>query len=167
MTRIHTGLDRFRQEYWRRLKGQSLGLLANQASVDDTLVNAKEIFSCLLPGQLRFILGPQHGFWGEDQDNMIETEDCLDPELHIPVVSSYGSKAERLPHLLESVDLLIIDLQDVGTRVYTFLSTMLQCIRDAHRLRSYCAVPQGVAAEHAVEGVRTALDYAVSQHAAL
>jgi uncharacterized protein YbbC (DUF1343 family) len=131
MARIHTGLDRFKHESRRRIKGQSLGLLANQASVDGDLVNAKEVISSLLPGQLKFLLGPQHGFWGEDQDNMVETEDSLDPELHIPIVSLYGGKVERLPHILESVDLLIIDLQDVGTRVYTFLSTMLQCLKDA------------------------------------
>ncbi len=131
MARIYTGLDRFKNECRKRLKGQSLALLANQASVDGNLINAKEVISSLLPGQLKFLLGPQHGFWGEDQDNMIETEDSLDPELHTPVVSLYGSKLKRLPHILESVDLLIIDLQDVGTRVYTFLSTMLQCLKDA------------------------------------
>ena len=131
MARIETGLDQFKDECWRRLKGQSLGLLANQASVDGNLVNAKEVISALLPGQLKFLLGPQHGFWGEDQDNMIETEDSLDPELHIPVASLYGTKIDRLPQILESVDLLIIDLQDVGTRVYTFTSTMLQCLKDA------------------------------------
>jgi len=131
MARIYTGLDLFKNECRQRLKGQSLALLANQASVDGNLINAKEVISSLLPGQLRFLLGPQHGFWGEDQDNMIETEDSLDPELHIPVVSLYGSKLERLPHILESVELLIIDLQDVGTRVYTFIGTVLQCLKGA------------------------------------
>jgi len=134
MARIETGLDRFKNEYWKGLKGQSLGLLANQASVDGDLVNAKEVISSLLPGQLKFLLGPQHGFWGEDQDNMIETEDSLDPELHIPVVSIYGTKAEKLPRMLDSVELLIIDLQDVGTRVYTFISTMLQCLKEAAKV---------------------------------
>jgi len=131
MARVDTGLDRFIEGYWKRFKGRSLGLLANHASVDRNLVNAKEAISALLPGQLKFLLGPQHGFWGEDQDNMIETEDSIDPELRIPVVSLYGTKADRLPHILENVDLLIIDLQDVGTRVYTFISTMLQCLKDA------------------------------------
>jgi uncharacterized protein YbbC (DUF1343 family) len=131
MARVDTGLDRFTEGYWRRLKGQSLGLLANQASVDENLVNAKDVISSLLPGQLKFILGPQHGFWGEDQDNMVETEDSIDTELHIPVVSLYGTKADRLPHIIENVDLLIIDLQDVGTRVYTFISTMLHCLKAA------------------------------------
>ncbi|MBW1691806.1 MAG: DUF1343 domain-containing protein, partial [Deltaproteobacteria bacterium] len=106
MARVDTGLDRFIEGYWRRFKGQSLGLLANHASVDRNLVNAKEAISALLPGQLKVLLGPQHGFWGEDQDNMIETEDSIDPELRIPVISLYGSKADRLPTILESIDLL-------------------------------------------------------------
>jgi len=131
MTKIATGLDQFKDGYWRNLKGQSLGLLANQASVDENLVNTKNIVSSLLPGQLKFVLGPQHGFWGEDQDNMIETEDSLDPELHIPVVNIYGSKIRRLPQILKDLDFLIIDLQDVGTRVYTFAATVLQCLKDA------------------------------------
>jgi uncharacterized protein YbbC (DUF1343 family) len=131
MARIYTGLDRFKHEYWKQFKGQSLALLANQASVDRNLRNTKEVVSSLLPGQIKFLLGPQHGFWGEDQDNMIETEDSLDSELQIPVISLYGSKIERLSHVLENIDTLIIDLQDVGTRVYTFISTMLQCLKEA------------------------------------
>jgi uncharacterized protein YbbC (DUF1343 family) len=131
MARIYTGLDRFKDGCWKRFKGQSLALLANQASVDENLVNTKEVISRLLPGQLKLLLGPQHGFWGEDQDNMVETEDSLDPVLHIPVVTIYGSKIHRLPQLLEDVDLLVIDLQDVGTRVYTFMATMLQCLKDS------------------------------------
>lgn len=133
MRRIATGLDQFKDGYWKNLRGQSLGLLANQASVDENLVNTKKIISSLLPGQLKVVLGPQHGFWGEDQDNMIETEDSLDPELHVPIVSIYGSKIRRLPQILDDLDLLIIDLQDVGTRVYTFIATTLQCLRDSAR----------------------------------
>jgi len=131
MARIHTGLDRFKNECRKQLKGQSLALLANQASVDGNLINAKEVISSLLPGQLKILLGPQHGFWGEDQDNMIETEDSFDPGLHIPVISLYGAKIDRLPHILKGIEALIIDLQDVGTRVYTFIGTMLQCLKEA------------------------------------
>lgn len=131
MAGIATGLDQFRQEFWKRLRGQSLGLLANQASVDSNLRNAKDVISRLLPGQLRVLFGPQHGFTGEDQDNMVETDDFVDPELRIPAVSLYGRKAERLAQFLDAIDLLVIDLQDVGTRVYTFVSTMLLCLREA------------------------------------
>ncbi|MBA7618781.1 hypothetical protein ES703_26113 [subsurface metagenome] len=131
MANIATGLDQFRQEYWKRFRGQSLGLLANQASVDHNLQNAKDVISSLLPGQLKIIFGPQHGFMGEDQDNMVETEDYVDPALHIPAISLYGKKTDRLSHFLDTIDLLVIDLQDVGTRVYTFISTMLFCLKEA------------------------------------
>jgi len=131
MANIATGLDQFGQEYWKRFRGQSLGLLANQASVDHNLQNAKDVISSLLPGQLKIIFGPQHGFTGEDQDNMVETEDYVDPALHIPAISLYGKKTDRLSHFLDTIDLLVIDLQDVGTRVYTFISTMLFCLKEA------------------------------------
>jgi len=133
MARIATGLDQLREEFWRDLRGQSLGLLANQASVDHNLISAKEVIASLLPGQLRMLFGPQHGFRGEDQDNMIETADYVDPELNIPAVSLYGNKADRLSHFLEAIDTLVIDLQDVGTRVYTFIATMLSCLQQASR----------------------------------
>ena len=131
MGNIATGLDQFGQEYWKRFRGQSLGLLANQASVDHNLQNAKDVISSVLPGQLKITFGPQHGFTGEDQDNMVETEDYVDPALHIPAISLYGKKTDRLSHFLDTIDLLVIDLQDVGTRVYTFISTMLFCLKEA------------------------------------
>ena len=131
MANIATGLDQFVQKYWKRFRGQSLGLLANQASVDHNLQNAKDVISSLLPGQLKITFGPQHGFTGEDQDNMVETEDYVDPALHIPAISLYGKKTDRLSHFLDTIDLLVIDLQDVGTRVYTFIATMLFCLKEA------------------------------------
>jgi len=130
MATVATGLDQFEGKYWRRCKGQSLGLLSNQASIDHNLKNAKNVISALLPGHLKVLFGPQHGFRGEDQDNMVETEDYFDPELLIPVFSLYGNKTSRLSKILDNIDLLIIDLQDVGTRVYTFISTMLSCLRE-------------------------------------
>ena len=133
MATVATGLDQFEEKHWKRLKGQTLGLLSNQASVDHNLKNAKDAISALLPGHLKVLFGPQHGFRGEDQDNMVETEDYFDPELHIPVFSLYGNKTGRLSNILNTIDLLIIDLQDVGTRVYTFISTMLSCLREVAR----------------------------------
>ena len=133
MAKVATGLDQFEEKYWKRFKGQSLGLLANQASVDHNLKNAKDVISSLLLGDLKILFGPQHGFRGEDQDNMVETEDYFDPELHIPVFSLYGNKTGTLSDILDTIDLLIIDLQDVGTRVYTFISTMLTCLKEIAR----------------------------------
>ena len=130
MAKVLTGLDQFGEKYRKSCHGQSIGLLANQASVDHNLNNAKDVISTLLPGHLKVLFGPQHGLRGEDQDNMVETEDYFDPELHIPVCNLYGNKMDKLPTLLDTIDLLIIDLQDVGTRVYTFINTMLYCLKE-------------------------------------
>jgi len=131
MSKVSTGLDSFRDEYWKKLKGCRLGLLANQASLDSKLTHVKEIISHLLPGQLKALFGPQHGHGGEEQDNMIETNHSIDMELGIPVYSLYSKYREPQPEMLDLLDVLIIDLQDVGTRVYTFASTMLNCLRAA------------------------------------
>jgi len=133
MSRVATGLDVFRDEYWARLKGYRLGLLSNQASVDSQLQPAKEIVSGLLPGQLKALFGPQHGYWGIDQENMIETDHSHDRELDIPLFSLYSETREPLAEMLDLIDILIIDLQDVGTRVYTFASTLLNCLRAASK----------------------------------
>jgi uncharacterized protein YbbC (DUF1343 family) len=133
MSRVATGLDVFRDGYWRKLKGYRLGLLSNQASVDSQLKPAKEIISGLLPGQLKALFGPQHGYWGIDQENMIETDHSHDPNLDIPLFSLYSETREPLPEMLDLIDILIIDLQDVGTRVYTFPSTLMNCLKAASK----------------------------------
>lgn len=131
MNKISTGLDQFRDGQWRRFKGSRLGLLSNQASLDSDLMHAKKVVSRVLPGNLKALFGPQHGFGGEDQDNMIETGHSIDRELDIPVYSLYSDHREPSWEMLDLIDVLIIDLQDVGTRVYTFASTMLNCMKAA------------------------------------
>jgi uncharacterized protein YbbC (DUF1343 family) len=129
--RVVTGLDRIREGEWKRLTGYRLGLLANQASLDGRLHTAGEVIDRLFPGQLKALFGPQHGYGGEDQDNMIETSHSHDKTLNIPILSLYSDTREPRPDMFEMIDMLIIDLQDVGTRVYTFASTMLNCLRAA------------------------------------
>ena len=131
MKRISVGLDVFRDEYWRQLKGQRLGLLSNQASLDHRLKPAKQVVSECLPGRLKALFGPQHGHGGAEQDNMVETGHAHDRDLDIPVFSLYSNTREPLQEMLSIIDTLLIDLQDVGTRVYTFSSTMLNCLRAA------------------------------------
>ncbi len=133
MNAIQTGLERICEGHWKKLKGYRLGLLANQASLDSRLNSAKKIISQLLPGQLKALFGPQHGYSGEDQDNMVETNHSYDKELKIPIYSLYSETREPLQEMLEMIDILIIDLQDVGTRVYTFASTMLGCLKASAR----------------------------------
>jgi uncharacterized protein YbbC (DUF1343 family) len=131
MEHVSTGLDRIREGEWKRLKRYKLGLLANQASLDSKLNTAREVIERHLPGQLGALFGPQHGYGGEDQDNMVETVHSSDEVLNIPVYSLYAETREPLDYMLNGLDVLIIDLQDVGTRVYTFASTMLNCLRVA------------------------------------
>ncbi|MBW2144932.1 MAG: DUF1343 domain-containing protein [Deltaproteobacteria bacterium] len=131
MNTVLTGLDCIYEGYWEKLKGYRLGLLANQASLDSRLNTAGDIVNRLLPGQLKALFGPQHGYGGEDQDNMVETGHSTDKASNIPVFSLYSETRAPLPHTLKMIDLLIIDLQDVGTRVYTFVSTMLNCLKAA------------------------------------
>lgn len=134
MTKISYGLDVFKEEYGSTLKGCRLGLLSNQASLDSRLIPAKWAISQLLPGQLKALFGPQHGHGGEDQDNMVETEHAFDPDLKVPVWSLYSQNREPSPEMFDLIDVLIIDLQDVGTRVYTFATSMFHCMRIASEL---------------------------------
>jgi len=133
MKRVSLGLDVLRDGYWRRLKGRSLGLLSNQASLDSRLKPAKYVIDELLPGHLKALFGPQHGHGGAEQDNMVETGHDYDPDMQIPVFSLYSDTREPLDEMLANIDTLLIDLQDVGTRVYTFYSTMLNCLKAASR----------------------------------
>ena len=129
MNRVLNGLDVFQRDYWKKLRGRRLGLLSNQASLDRHLKSSKEVISRLLPDQLKVLFGPQHGYGGENQDNMVETKHAFDRDLNIPIFSLYSKVREPSKEVLDLIDVLIIDLQDVGTRVYTFASTMLNCLR--------------------------------------
>lgn len=133
MNKILTGLDRIRKGYWERLKGYRLGLLANQASVDGDLTPAQEVLFESLPGQVKALFGPQHGYAGVDQDNMVETPHFYDRKSGVPVFSLYAETREPLPYMLDRIDILVIDLQDIGSRVYTFSSTMFNCLKVAGR----------------------------------
>lgn len=133
MAKVASGLDCFREAGWERFRGARLGLLCNQASVDAGLRPAARVVAEALPGRIRALFGPQHGYGGADQDNMVETEHGYDSGLGVPIYSLYADRREPLPEMLEEIDVLIVDLQDVGTRVYTFASTLLNCMRAAAR----------------------------------
>ena len=133
MSHVITGLDVFRDETWKEWEKSRLGLLSNQASLDSRCLTAKTVISQVLPGRLKALFGPQHGHGGEDQDNMIETGHSRDRELDLPVFSLYSEVREPSPEMLDLIDALVVDLQDVGTRVYTFASTLLGCMKAAGR----------------------------------
>ena len=128
---VLSGLDVFKIESHKKYRGCRIGLLSNQASVSSDLIHARDIISEVCQGDLKALFGPQHGYAGEDQDNMIETGHAADNLLRIPIFSLYSDLREPAPEMLDLIDVLIIDMQDVGTRVYTFTSTMLNCMKAA------------------------------------
>lgn len=134
MNRIALGIDLLEERMGRRLRKRRLGLLSNQASLDGQLTPSKEVLFRIFPGQVKALFGPQHGHGGEDQDNMIETTHSRDSERNLPVFSLYSETREPKEEMLDLLDTLIIDLQDVGTRVYTFGTTVLNCLKAAARL---------------------------------
>ncbi len=114
------------------LRSMRLGLLCNQASVTGS-------FDPLGPlikgagGRLECLFSPQHGFCAEKQANMIESSDGWNESLSLKVFSLYGAQRQPTPEMLEGIDAILIDLQDVGTRVYTYGTTMGLCIEAAAR----------------------------------
>lgn len=126
---FQTGLEHCLSEPPAVLRHARLGLLMNQASVSETLGYSSDLLATRFPKQLVSIFSPQHGIWGEQQANMIETSHTRHAELEIPVYSLYSETRRPTAAMLADLDCLVIDLQDVGTRVYTFIWTMLECIR--------------------------------------
>lgn len=131
ITPVQTGLERLKTDPPALIKGRRLGLLANPASVDSGFVHAARIIHDLFPGRLTTLFSPQHGFHAEKQDNMIESPHGTDPQWGIPVYSLYSRTRIPTRDMFKDVDILIIDLQDVGTRVYTFMYTMSYCLEAA------------------------------------
>jgi uncharacterized protein YbbC (DUF1343 family) len=116
-----------------RLKGLRVGLVANPSAVDASLVHAAERLHTAPHVTLAALFGPQHGFHATVQDNMIETPHATHPRYGIPLYSLYSDTREPAPAMLEGLDALVIDLQDVGTRVYTYAYTMAHCLKAAGR----------------------------------
>ena len=133
MTVVKTGLEVFLDHPPPSVKGRRLGLLCNPASVDQHLVHARRRLCRELPGQLKAIYAPQHGFYAEKQDNMIESADREDPVTGLPVFSLYGATRIPTQAMMDPIDLMLVDLQDVGTRVYTFVSTLSHCMEAARQ----------------------------------
>jgi uncharacterized protein YbbC (DUF1343 family) len=118
-----------------RLRGARVGIVCNHASVDhafrhviDRLVETDRV-------TLAGIFGPQHGFRSDVQDNMVETPHQQDEARRVPVYSLYSETREPTLEMLRDIDTLVIDLQDIGARIYTYIYTMANCLRAAARQR--------------------------------
>ena len=133
MLRVQTGLENFIASPPKWISGNRIGLLCNPASVDQNFCHAGELIHRRFPDQLKALYSPQHGFFSEKQDNMIESDDTIHPFLQIPVFSLYGKTRIPDKKMLDLIDILIIDLQDIGTRVYTFIYTMSYCLEAAKK----------------------------------
>lgn len=124
LSKVRTGLERFEKIWPKTLKAANIGLLVHPASINSRYIHSTELFFKTKKCRLRILFGPQHGIKGETQDNMIEWEGYRDPATGLPVYSLYGKSRKPLPEMLENMDAVVVDLQDVGARYYTFIWTM-------------------------------------------
>ena len=120
------GIERLLQEprLSQSLRGRRVALLAHPASVTSDLTHAMDALARLPDVGLSAAFGPQHGLRGDKQDNMMESPDFNDPGLGIPVFSLYGKVRRPTRAMMDSFDVLLVDLQDLGCRIYTFITTL-------------------------------------------
>ena len=116
-----------------RLNGLRVGVLANPASIDHSFRHVADVLAASPHWTLAAIFGPQHGFRSDLQDNMIETPHAEDKRRKVPIFSLYSETREPTPAMLDLIDVLVIDIQDVGARIYTFIYTMANCLAAAAR----------------------------------
>lgn len=123
---IQFGIDRLLADpaLRRPLAGQRIALLAHPASVTADLTHSLDALAALPEIKLSAAFGPQHGLRGDKQDNMVESPDFLDPQLGIPVFSLYGEVRRPTDAMMDTFDVLLVDLQDLGCRIYTFITTL-------------------------------------------
>lgn len=127
------GLEKLLGEKVRSLRGERVGLICNQSSVDHSFRHAADLFHEHKEINLTALFGPQHGIRGDVQDNMVETGHAIDRDTGLPIYSLYSETREPTEEMLEGVDVLVFDMQDVGCRIYTFIYTMANCMRAARK----------------------------------
>lgn len=124
---VRFGIDRLIADPALRapLAGRRVALVAHPASLDHNLTHSLDAVAALDDVHLTAAFGPQHGLKGDKQDNMVESGDFLDPALGIPVFSLYGEVRRPTPSMIDHADVFLFDLQDLGCRIYTFVTTLL------------------------------------------
>jgi uncharacterized protein YbbC (DUF1343 family) len=116
-----------------RLAGARIGIVCNHASINGDFIHVIDRAATAEGVTLAAIFGPQHGFRSDVQDNMVETPHRDDPRRRVPVYSLYSETREPTSDMLRGLDVLVVDLQDIGARIYTYIYTMANCLRAAGR----------------------------------
>jgi uncharacterized protein YbbC (DUF1343 family) len=132
---VKLGIDRLIEEpaLRRPLSGRRVALLAHPASVTRDLTHSLDALARLPEVRLTAAFGPQHGLKGDKQYNMVESPDDIDPAYRIPVYSLYGAVRRPTAAMMDGFDVLLVDLQDLGCRVYTFVTTLRYVLEEAAR----------------------------------
>ena len=125
---VLTGLEQIIMKLPSELKGKRIGILCHAASISGDFTHITRHFKDRKDCALSAIFGPQHGLYGQTQDNMKEWEGEKDPVLMVPLYSLYGEHRKPTSAMLDDIDVLLIDLQDVGARLYTYIWTVKLCI---------------------------------------
>ena len=156
-TGIAFGIDRLinEPEFQKQLHGKRIGLVAHPASVTEDLTHSIDAIAAIPGVKLTCAFGPQHGMKGDKQYNMIESEDELDPVHQIPIFSLYGKTRRPTAEMLSHCDGVLIDLQDVGCRIYTYLTTLFYMMEECAKLGKFVWVldrpnPAGRAVEGSI-----------------
>ena len=126
--KVLSGLDVVSAHMPSQLRGKTIGILCHSSSITSGFRFITEVFSSDSGCRLAALFGPQHGISGQTQDNMIEWESTSDPLLGVPVHSLYGEHRKPTPEMLRGLEALVVDLQDVGARLYTYIWTVKLCM---------------------------------------
>jgi uncharacterized protein YbbC (DUF1343 family) len=125
---VITGLESILNEFPAKLKGKRIGILCHAASITKDFDHISDIFYQMKNCKLTALFGPQHGLHGQTQDNMIEWQSQKHPVYNIPLYSLYGNHRKPTTEMLNGIDVLLIDLQDVVARLYTYIWTVKLCM---------------------------------------
>ncbi|MDO5576495.1 MAG: DUF1343 domain-containing protein [Fibrobacter sp.] len=122
------GLDVFLRDFPSKLKGKKIGVVCHAASISSSFTHILDELEKCEKCKIGAIFGPQHGLFGQTQDNMVEWEGGTDSKRNVPVYSLYGKNRKPTPQMLCGLDALVVDLQDVGARPYTYVWTLKLCM---------------------------------------
>jgi uncharacterized protein YbbC (DUF1343 family) len=151
---VQLGIDHLLGRDRQLVAGRRIGVVCNPASIDGAFRHTADLLAADEEVTVAALFGPQHGFRSDLQDNMIETPHAHDARRRVPIYSLYSETREPTAEMLAGLDALVVDLQDVGTRVYTYIYTMANCMRAAarHGVRVIvCDRPNPIGGE-AIEG---------------